>query len=493
MTTVDEALRDPALLGAALGDGRSWSSWLAVLRAAFGLSLSEAELQSFAAVAGGRRPPSARTRELWVVAGRRGGKSRIAAALAVYFAAFVPHRLARGERGLVLCLAASQDQARVVFDYAKAFLTDSPVLRQEIDSITRWEIRLKNGITIAIHANSFRTIRGRTLCACIFDEVAQWRDELSANPDTEVYTSVLPSLLTTKGMLVGISTGYARRGLLYQKHRDYFGSDSADTLVVRGSTLQFNGLLSEADLAAMRAADPAAAPSEWDGSFRDDAVTFLDDALIEQAIEHGRPLELAPFLTYGSYYQAFCDPSGGVGQDSYTVSVAHKEGDNYVIDVCRGTVGRFDPQEVTKQYAELLRQYGCTAITGDSYAGEWVLSAWQQEGITYTKAELPKSQIYLETLPLFARGLVRLPEHPKLLKELRLLERYTHRGGKDTVDHPRGGHDDHANAVCGVLRNLSNYLGYDTSMRWVSGDRSSGDAWYAWRLGNYLRSCGIPW
>jgi hypothetical protein len=29
------------------------------------------------------------------------------------------------------------------------------------------------------------------------------------------------------------------------------------------------------------------------------------------------------------------------------------------------------------------------------------------------------------------------------------------------VDHGRNGHDDHANAVCGVLRKMSNHLGYD--------------------------------
>jgi hypothetical protein len=29
------------------------------------------------------------------------------------------------------------------------------------------------------------------------------------------------------------------------------------------------------------------------------------------------------------------------------------------------------------------------------------------------------------------------------------------------VTHPRGCHDDHANAVCGVLRGISAYLGYD--------------------------------
>ena len=134
----------------------------------------------------------------------------MAAAIAVYLACFVKHKLARGERGMVLVLAASQEQARVVFGYAKAFLTESPVLRQEIDAITRNEIRLRNGITVAIHSNNFRTLRGRTLCAAVFDEVAIWRDETSAQPDVETYTAVLPSLFTTNGMLVGISTGYRR-------------------------------------------------------------------------------------------------------------------------------------------------------------------------------------------------------------------------------------------------------------------------------------------
>ena len=61
--------------------------------------------------------------------------------------------------------------------------------------------------------------------------------------------------------------------------------------------------------------------------------------------------------------------------------------------------------------------------------------AWKKQGISYLKSPLPKSQIYLECLPLFTRGLVSLPDHPRLLKELRLLERRVHRSGKDSVDH----------------------------------------------------------
>ena len=47
---------------------------------------------------------------------------------------------------------------------------------------------------------------------------------------------------------------------------------------------------------------------------------------------------------------------------------------------------------------------------------------------------------------------MRLPDYPKLLRELRLLERVTHRGGKDSVDQPRNQSDDYANAACGVLQ-----------------------------------------
>lgn len=503
--TIDRALSDPRLLGAALGDSASWLTWLTILRATFGLPLSEEQQTIFASVSGNRAPPTQRVRELWCISGRRGGKSRMAAALAVYFATFVKPKLARGEHGLVLVLAASQEQARVVFGYAKAFVIDSPVLRQEIDAITRWEIRFKNGITIAIHANQFRTIRGRTLCAAIFDEVAVWRDELSETPDAEVYTAVLPALLTTGGMLVGISTGYRRVGLLYQKHRDHFGVDSSDTLVVQGSTLQFNKTLDEAAIAAQRAADPAAAAAEWDGTFRDDISSFLDDELIDAAIEHGRPLELPPRSGDYSSYKCFVDAAGGTGGDSYTIAIGHEERHDkdhnlFVVDVVRGTSGKFDPGVVTAQYADLCKAYRVHSVSGDNYSAQWVAGAWSKCGVHYIRSELPKSQIYLEALPLFSRGLARLPDHPKLLRELRLLERHTHRSGKDTVDHGRGSHDDHANVVCGVLRELSNYLGYNSRYsEWIegTGDDSDGrerDAWQRLRLRAHLLANGVrPW
>jgi hypothetical protein len=165
-----------------------------------------------------------------------------------------------------------------------------------------------------------------------------------------------------------------------------------------------------------------------------------------------------------------------------------------------------DPQQVTKDYAALLKEYHIGSVTGDAYAAQWVAAAWMDCGISYVRSDRSKSEIYRETLPLFTRGLVRLPEHPVLLRELRLLERQAHRGGKESIDHPRGGHDDYSNAVCGVLHTLSNYLGFSLERMLDDGEANTAqreqedrDAWARHRLHSFLAAHGAfgwpptPW
>jgi hypothetical protein len=316
---------------------------------------------------------------------------------------------------------------------------------------TQSEVRLRNGAVLAVHPNSFRSIRGKTLLACVFDEVAIWRDEASATPDVEVYTAVLPSLARTGGMLIGISTPYRKMGLLWQKYRDHFGVDGDDVLVVQGPALAFNSTLDVAAIAAARAADPAGADAEWDAIFRADIGAFLDDATVDRAIAIDRPLELPP--QGGIVYVSFIDAAAG-GDDAYTLAIGHKVGDDFIIDAVRGTRGEYDPRVVTKEYADLCRAYHISKVMGDNYAKDWVAGEWRNLGFEYHPSPKVKSDIYLEALPLFMRGVVNLPNLPRLVRELRLLERQTHRSGKDSVVHPRNEHDDFANVACGVLWRL---------------------------------------
>ena len=127
-TEIDHVLTNHRLLGAGLGDIATWRVWLTVLKAAFGRRLDKTERKTFRIVAGDRAPPDRRVRELWCVAGRRSGKSRMAAATTVYLALFQEYRLAPGEKGMVLVLAASVDQARTVFQYIRGFLEAAPAL-----------------------------------------------------------------------------------------------------------------------------------------------------------------------------------------------------------------------------------------------------------------------------------------------------------------------------------------------------------------------------
>src|ERR1700680_4390772 len=98
------ALDDRNLLGASIRDAESWKPWRALLTAAFGLPLSEDQLALFRQCTGRRVPPGAAASYLWLVIGRRGGKSFAMALIAVFLAVFRAWRryLSPGSRAILL-------------------------------------------------------------------------------------------------------------------------------------------------------------------------------------------------------------------------------------------------------------------------------------------------------------------------------------------------------------------------------------------------------
>lgn len=470
---IDRALTDPKLLGAALGDPETWLTWRAVLKACFGLELDDDEVDRFADVAGGREPPVSRVSEFWAVAGRRSGKSRMAAALATYLAAFVDwtDKLAPGESGFVLTLSPTVGQAELITEYCRAFLEESPILKRKVLASNKKEIRLDGGITIAAHPNSFRSTRGRTLLAAILDESAFFRDETSAIPDVETYRALLPSLATTGGLLIGISSPYRKMGLLYNKHRDHFGQNDPDVLVVQAPSTALNPTLDTRVIDRAMASDPEAALAEWDAEFRQDISGLFDERAIDAAVNKDRPLELPK--PRGRKCVAFLDASGG-RHDHYTICIGYREGmrekAKFVTCAIRGFKPPFDPHEVTHEFVKLARQYGVKRIVGDNYSAEWLANAVKDANGTYEVCELPKSKLYLEAVPVFSRGAIEIPDIPILIRELKLLERRLQPSGREAVDHPTGGSDDYANALVGAAY-LAMQKSFDHTYSWVVEDR----------------------
>lgn len=408
-------------------------------------------LETFRRHTGRTTAPTEPFNEAWVIVGRRGGKSRIAALVAVFLAVFRDYTdvLADGERAVVMVLAADRKQARVVFGYVLGFLGAVPALAQRIEAERRESVDLAGRVGIEIHTASLRTARGYTLCGVVCDESAFWRSDTSANPDTEVLQALRPGMATVPGaVLLGISTAYARRGELWNAYRMHYGQEGAPVLVWQSDTASMNPAIDPTVIARAYEADPIAAAAEYGGEFRKDIQALFDPGAVEAVTMLDRR-ELPPVR--GVSYVAFVDPSGG-SANSMTLAIAHRDRDTVVLDCVRERRPPFSPDAVCKEFAGVLQSYGVRTVTGDRYGGEWPRERFQVCGITFQTAEHTKSELYLESLAIVNAGRCELLDLSKLRAQLERLERRTSRGsGKETVDHAPGAHDDVANAVCGAL------------------------------------------
>jgi hypothetical protein len=72
------------------------------------------------------------------------------------------------------------------------------------------------------------------------------------------------------------------------------------------------------------------------------------------------------------------------------------------------------------------------------------------QGVSYEVSEFSKSEIYQAFMPMINSRSVALLDHDRLERQLVALERRVSRGGKDSIDHQPGGHDDIANVCAGV-------------------------------------------
>ena len=134
-----------------------------------------------------------------------------------------------------------------------------------------------------------------------------------------------------------------------------------------------------------------------------------------------------------------------------TVAICHRVDEGVVVSLAQLRRPPFSPDDVTKEFAATLKMYGCHEVYGDRYGGEWPRERFREHGIDYRVSDRTKSQIYGEFLPLLNSGRVELLDDSRLIAELIGLERRTARGGRDSIDHGPGGHDDVANAAAGAL------------------------------------------
>lgn len=449
--TIMDVIGDPAVFADWFRDPTSWAAWQAFLSTLFGLSLSPEQQATFRQCTGRSAMPSAPFTEAWLICGRRAGKSFALALIAVFLACFREWRpyLQPGERAMVMIVAADRKQARSIFRYCKGLLK-VPMLARLVERETAEIFDLKNGVTIEIATASYRRTRGYAICAALLDELAFWSTDDSAEPDVEVLNAIRPGMVQFQGqaMLLAASSPYGRRGALYNAFTCFYGRDDAPALVWKAPTRVMNPSVPQDLIDAETERDPARASAEYMAEFRTDVEAFLSREAVAACVEPGvRERKHVKRLRYFG----FVDPSGG-SADSFTLAIAHKEGDTAILDLVREVKPPFSPEAVVSEFCDTLRSYRIARVGGDKYGGEWPREQFRKYGVYYKPAAHTRSELYGALLPGINSRSVVLLDNDRLTNQLVALERRTTRGGRDAIDHPPGSHDDLANAAAGALQ-----------------------------------------
>jgi hypothetical protein len=133
---------------------------------------------------------------------------------------------------------------------------------------------------------------------------------------------------------------------LWAAYQAHFGTDSP-TLVWQAPTRVMNPSFPARTVAAALEEDHARNSAEYLAEFRTDVDSFVAREVIDACVSPG-VFERAPLLNVN--YLGYADPSGGTS-DSFTIAVAHKEGETVVLDCLRERRPPFNPETVVAEFA----------------------------------------------------------------------------------------------------------------------------------------------
>jgi hypothetical protein len=389
-------------------------------------------------------------RELYVIAGRGSGKSRIVALLAVAYA-IREYPRAPGESIYIGVFAPDRRQAGITFRYIVGLLRSVPELAALVVAERTESIELRTGVVVEVITASGAAPRGRAYALAIVEEAAFLpTEETAADPDVELLRAVRPALARVPGSLLAvIGSPYVRRGVLYEAWRQ---GDGGDRVVVSADTLSLNPTFRRREVERAFEVDPVAARSEYgvDGviEFRADVSGLLGDESIA-AVTPAGVRELAP--ERGRSYVAHLDAATGSGEDAAALAIACHDGERGVLCAVRQWKPPFSPAAMARDSAALLRTYHVSDVTIDRFAPGLVADLLRREGISARPAGHDTSAAFVELLAGVNADRVRLLDDPVLLRELSRLERRPGVSGRDHVGHPPRGHDDIAAAAAFAL------------------------------------------
>lgn len=406
-----------------------------------------------------------------LIVGRRGGKTTLAAIVAIYSTIKVNWKpyLTKTPVATVLVLSHSVDLSEEILDILKQLVEGSellnrlrnlkkknttkifhlkvPFIKDDGTTIEYSHVRVKVG------AASKKTTRGSAVCTLLCDEIAFWNlSEEAAEPDHEILRAARMALLQFKehGTIIKMSSPGIKQGVLYDEwqKREKIKNDYVQ---FKAPSWVWNTILGKEEFQAEHRLDPDGFDTELRANFVDSISNFILPEFVDMCVTRGVNFN-PPSDDRRTVYSAAIDAAFKGDRFAFcVVGYNEKRITQYVLKYWEGT--KKNPvkiHEVAAYIRTICKQYGLNEIAADQYAFQPMRELFLQYGINLVENTftLPyKRKIYFGLKRQIHNQQIDLLDVPLLHKEIKELVVEQTPSGQIRIGHPQQGSDDLSDAT----------------------------------------------
>ena len=421
---------------------------------------------------------------LIIIAGMRGGKTRLAADIVCYEAftllttpnIYEQYGLEKDSKFYIFCVATSEDQAEdTIYAAVKSSMSNSPFFQKYGVECYANEIRFgKHPVEIKAGLSSALALVGRTVKANVFDELDRLEKTEGKRSAELVYSSLSKSTTSFQfaGKNVVITSPLyteSKANTLAEQNRDNPYAQVYAPLPTweMNPNLPFDGEFLQAKLKE----DPitfwrdygAIPQASVDRFFKDESILRFDQSILN-VFESGTAWDYWKLRQRTNPVKLIlgADPAGTM--DSFGLALGYKEDDQYYIV----GIKRFSPEAIKDQ--QMMKKLGkrvameinpmivkkeILSAVNDLRVRLFVSDTWQypelQKELQLGGVQVLNNLVKLEHYELFRKlayaNQFHCCENVKILEEWKNLIQLNAKH----VDHPKGGSKDLSDAVCNVI------------------------------------------
>jgi len=396
-------------------------------------------------------------KELLLLAGIRGAKSLLAAALGVWWSQTCDlSGLGRGEVARVSLVSLTRDLAHVVFEHLRGNVVSSPVLRRWLvekptaDTVMLWHpLGVPVEIKVVAGARAGASVVARWCAGICYDEAPRMIGADEGVVNLEHSQTAVRGRLLPGAQMISIGSPWAPYGPVYSQKQEYWGRPTRAMVVLKAQGPWLNPYWWTPErIKELREKDETAYQTDVLAEFADAETTMFPTALLSACarkgmgkLEHNDRCE----------YVAAMDPA--TRGNAWTLIIMTREKGKKTIVCSRywqgSRVTPLNPTEVLMEIREQLAEYGLNWSYTDQYAGDALVDIASDVGLDlvideWTASNKTKAFMALQTE--MAAGNVVIPDDPMLIKDMQMVKKRVTAAGFSIVLPltPDGRHCDYA-------------------------------------------------